>query len=122
MTSAVAQLRTTDLTKTIDFYTKTLGLELAFRYEDFYAGVRAGDQMVHLKMIDEKDPSIDEVRNGEHFHLYLTTADIDDAAMALKRAGVKLVRDVHATPWGTQEIVIEDDQGHTLYIGEESAD
>jgi catechol 2,3-dioxygenase-like lactoylglutathione lyase family enzyme len=120
MTSVSAQLRTTDLGKSIDFYTKTLGLELAFRYEDFYAGIRAGNQMFHLKMIDAKDPSIDDVRNGEHFHLYLTTDDIEGTAALVKRADVKLVRDIRATPWGTREIVIEDDQGHTLYVGEDS--
>jgi catechol 2,3-dioxygenase-like lactoylglutathione lyase family enzyme len=31
MTGAIAQLRTTDLAKSIDFYTDKLGLELAFR-------------------------------------------------------------------------------------------
>jgi len=122
MTSAIAQLRTTDLAKSIDFYTNKLGLELAFRYEDFYAGVRAGDQMVHLKLVDEKDPSIDDVRKGEHFHLYLTTDDVDAAAAAAKRAGVPVVRDVHTTPWHTKELVIEDDQGHTLYVGQDRGD
>jgi len=119
MTSAIAQLRTTDLAKSIDFYTNKLGLELAFRFEDFYAGVRAGEQMVHLKLVDTKDPSIGDVRNGEHFHLYLTTDDVDAAVAAVKSAGVKVVRDVQATPWQTREFVIEDDQGHTLYVGQD---
>jgi hypothetical protein len=29
-----------------------------------------------------------------------------------------LVEDVHETPWGTREVVLHDDQGHTLYLGE----
>jgi hypothetical protein len=29
-----------------------------------------------------------------------------------------MVKDVHETPWHTREIVIHDDQGHTLYFGE----
>ena len=122
MTGVVAQLRTTDLARSIDFYTRKLGLELAFRYEDFYAGVKAGNQMIHLKLVDERDPSVDEVRRGEHFHLYLTTDDVDAAAVAVKRAGVTLVRDVHVTPWQTKEFVIEDDQGHTLYVGQDGGD
>jgi uncharacterized glyoxalase superfamily protein PhnB len=36
----------------------------------------------------------------------------------LKAKGVTLVRTVHDTPWGTREFVINDDQGHTLYFGE----
>jgi hypothetical protein len=31
---------------------------------------------------------------------------------------VRLVREVHDTPWNTREFVIKDDQGHTLYFGE----
>ena len=55
--SAAAQLRTTDLDRTIRFYTQVLGLELAFRHEDFYAGVRAGGQMIHLN--DDLRPGAD---------------------------------------------------------------
>jgi uncharacterized glyoxalase superfamily protein PhnB len=96
----------------------TLGLQLEFQYQDFYAGIRAGDQVFHLKLVDEKDPSIRFVENGEHFHLYLQTDDVAAAASALKANGLRLVKDVHDTPWGTREIAIRDDQGHTLYLGE----
>jgi hypothetical protein len=34
------------------------------------------------------------------------------------RLRVRLVKDVHETAWGTRELVIHDDQGHTLYFGE----
>jgi catechol 2,3-dioxygenase-like lactoylglutathione lyase family enzyme len=116
--SAIAQLRTTDLLESIRFYTTKVGLTLEFQYEDFYAGIRAGDQLFHLKLVDQKDPSIDFVDEGEHFHLYLETDDAAAAAEALKRSGVRLVKDVHETAWGTREFVINDDQGHTLYFGE----
>jgi catechol 2,3-dioxygenase-like lactoylglutathione lyase family enzyme len=118
ITSAIAQLRTTDLVESIRFYTTTVGLTLEFRYEDFYAGIRAGNQLFHLKLVDRKDPSIDFVDKGEHFHLYLQTDDAAAAAEELKHNGVRLVRDVHDTAWGTREFAINDDQGHTLYFGE----
>jgi catechol 2,3-dioxygenase-like lactoylglutathione lyase family enzyme len=118
ISSAITQLRTTDLAASIRFYTTKMGLTLEFQYQDFYAGIRAGDQLFHLKLIDEKDPSIDFVDKGEHFHLYLETDDAAAAADALKRNGVNLVKDVHETAWGTREFVIKDDQGHTLYFGE----
>ena len=118
ISGAIPQLRTTDLKSSIDFYTTKLGLQLEFQYEDFYAGIRAGNQVFHLKLVEKKDPSIEFVRDGEHFHLYLQTDDIAAAAAALKANGVHLVKDVHDTPWGTRELVINDDQGHTLYLGE----
>src|SRR6266545_7908145 len=98
----VAQLRTTNLIESIRFYTTKVGLTLAFQYEDFYAGIRAGNQLFHLKLVDERDPSIVFVDRGEHFHLYLETDDAAGAADALKRQGVRLVKDVHETPWGTR--------------------
>jgi len=71
ISGVIAQLRTTDLKESIRFYTKDVGLTLEFQYEDFYAGVRAGNQVLHLKLVDQKDPSIEFVDRGEHFHLIL---------------------------------------------------
>jgi catechol 2,3-dioxygenase-like lactoylglutathione lyase family enzyme len=117
----IPQLRTTDLAASIRFYTETLSLTLEFRYGDFYAGIRAGTQLFHLKLVDEKDPSIAFVADGEHFHLYFDTTDVRATASALKARAVRFVKDVHDTPWGTIEFAIQDDQGHTLYFGEPRA-
>ena len=119
ISSAVAQLRTTNLAESIAFYTTKIGLTLEFRYEDFYAGIRAGSQVFHLKHADEKDPSIDYVDEGGHFHLYLGTDDAAATAAALRKNGVPLEKDVHDTDWQTREFVIKDDQGHTLYFGQQ---
>lgn len=116
--SAIAQLRTTDLAESIRFYTVKVGLALDFQYQDFYAGIRAGTQLFHLKRVDGKDPSIEYADRGGHFHLYLETDDVRAAADALKGNGVRLEKDVHDTPWGTREFVCKDDQGHTLYFGQ----
>ena len=118
ITSVIAQLRTTDLHESIRFYTEKIGLALEFQYEDFYAGIRAGTQIFHVKLVDVKDPSIKFVDDGEHFHLYFGTDDIAALAETLERRGVRLVRDVHVTPWGTKELVVKDNQGHTLYFGQ----
>ena len=118
ISGVIPQLRTTDLKSSIRFYTTKLGLRLEFQYQDFYAGIRAGNQTFHLKLVDDKDPAIQFVENGEHFHLYLETEDVAAAAAALKANGVSLVKDVHETRWGTKECVIQDDQGHTLYLGQ----
>lgn len=118
ISGAIAQLRTTDLAASIDFYTTKLGLALEFRYEDFYAGIRAGDQVFHLKLVDDKDPSIGFADEGEHFHLYFKTDDAAATAEMLQKNGVHLLKDVHDTPWGMREFAIRDDQGHTLYFGE----
>ncbi|AZN41342.1 VOC family protein [Paenibacillus albus] len=118
ITGVIPQLRTMNLDSTIQFYTTKLGLELAFRYEDFYAGIRAGDQLFHLKLADEQDPSIPFTQDGDHFHLYLQTEDAAGLAEELKARGVTLTRDVCETEWNTKEFIVLDDQGHTIYFGE----
>ncbi|WP_242111785.1 VOC family protein [Luteimonas aquatica] len=62
------------------------------------------------------------MREGEHFHLYLETDDLPAAAATLKARGVVPVRDAHRTAWGTRELVLRDDQGHTLYLGAPAGD
>jgi catechol 2,3-dioxygenase-like lactoylglutathione lyase family enzyme len=118
ISSVIPQLRTTDLAASIEFYTTRLGFTLEFQYDDFYAGVRSGDYVVHLKLIDAPDPSIAFVDREEHFHLYFQTADVSAVAEELERLGVPLVKDVHETAWGTRECVIKDNAGHTLYFGQ----
>jgi catechol 2,3-dioxygenase-like lactoylglutathione lyase family enzyme len=118
ISSVVPQLRTTDLAASIEFYTTRLGFTLEFQYDDFYAGVRSGDYVVHLKLIDAPDPSIAFVDREEHFHLYFQTADVSAVAHDLARRGVRLVKDVHETAWGTRECIIKDNAGHTLYFGQ----
>src|SRR5260370_32058187 len=56
ISGAIAQMRTTDVAESIRFYTTKVGLTLEFQYQDFYAGIRAGNQVFHLKLADERDP------------------------------------------------------------------
>ena len=116
--SIIPQLRTTDMGSSIRFYTEKLGFTVEFNYQDFYAGVRTGDQVIHLKLVDEQDPSITFVDEGGHLHLYFETEGVVGFAGELKSRGVEMVEDVHETDWNTREFVIHDDQGHTLYFGE----
>lgn len=118
ITGITPQLRTTDMASSIRFYTEKLRFSVEFNYEDFYVGVRSGSQTVHLKLVDEPDPSIPYVDEGGHLHLYIGITGVAAFADQLKARGVPLVKEVHETAWHTREIVIHDDQGHTLYFGE----
>ncbi len=114
ITGIIPQLRTRDMASSIRFYTEKLGFTVEFNYQDFYTGIRAGIQVFHLKQVCNEDPSIPYVDEGGHFHLYLQTNGVADIAVQLKAKGVALIKDVHETDWCTREIVIHDDQGHTL--------
>ena len=118
ITAVIPQLRTTDLDASIRFYTEVLGCTLEFCHGDFYAGVRAGHSAIHLKRVDCVDPSIADVAEGGHLHLYVQVAGVAALAEALKAKDVALEQDLHETPRNTREFVLRDDQGHTLHFGE----
>lgn len=116
--AAIAQLRTTDLDASIRFYVERLGMRLAFRHADFYAGIDADGHAFHLKLVDKPDPSIAGARADGHFHLYFESDDVAALAADFERKGVRFIEVLHDTAWGTREFVVEDDQGHTLYFGQ----
>lgn len=113
----VTQLRTTDLEASIRFYTERLGFTLGWRYGEGYAAILADDRMFHLKRVDASDPSIAEVAAHGHFHLYFYTDDLD----AVAARDLPMVEPPHDTPWGMREMIVTDDQGHTLYFGQATA-
>lgn len=118
ITGIIPQLRTMDIASSIRFYTEKLDFVVEFNYQDLYVGIRRGDLTIHLKRVCEPDPSIRYVDEGGHLHLYLRVDGVAAWAERLEAGGVPLVENVHETPWNTREIVIHDDQGHTLYFGE----
>jgi catechol 2,3-dioxygenase-like lactoylglutathione lyase family enzyme len=118
ITGVAPQLRTTDLEASIRFYVDVLGFDLAFRWEDFYAGLCAGGAEIHLKRVDMPDPSVAYVAQGEHVHLYIHVEDVDAMAARLRDRGVAVLAGPVDRPWNTREIVLRDDQGHTLYVSQ----
>ena len=44
------QLLVADIDHSIEFYTKKLGFNVDFRYEDFYAGIIKDGYSIHLKV------------------------------------------------------------------------
>jgi catechol 2,3-dioxygenase-like lactoylglutathione lyase family enzyme len=122
VSGVIPQIRTTSLDESIDFYVSKLGFELGFKYGDFYAGIKVGEQAFHLKLVDTEDPSIGFVSGGDHLHLYFTTDDVDAEARKLARNGVVFLKQVAVTPWGTKEFWVVDNQGHVLCYGQEGND
>ncbi|MBT3625416.1 MAG: hypothetical protein HOM44_09800 [Gammaproteobacteria bacterium] len=117
--SYITQLRTTDLEQALNFYTNTLGYKTAFRYEDFYAGIDIDDQVLHLKLVDETDPSIEFVAQGDHFHLYIEVADLEARHEDLDGGGAH-VSVIKVQPWG-REFVVIDPEGHRIYYAEKDS-
>jgi len=73
ISSAIAQLRTTDLAESIRFYTTKVGLTSSSSTRTFTQVFGRVINSFTQKLVDEKNPSIEFVDKGEHFHLYLET-------------------------------------------------
>ena len=117
---SATQLRTTDINATVDYYVNRLGFELAFRYQDFYAGLKAtSGHDIHLKLVDEPNPDLDFVQSGLHQHLYFEVDDLDDLAARYHDRGVRFHREVLETERGSREFYVLDDQGHVLCFSQE---
>ncbi len=121
VSGVILQLRTTNLEQAITFYTEKLGFTLDFQYSDFYAGIKAGNQSFHLKLVDAPDPGIAYVAAEGHLHLYFPTDDAPAEAARLQRNGVALRVPLADTEWGTREFVIQDPDGHILFFGQRLA-
>ena len=118
LNTVIPQLRTTDLDATVVWYTEVLGAALAFRHGDFYAGVEIGAQMVHLKLVDDPEPSIPGVRAEGHAHLIIMCDDVTTLFADLKQRGAEVVLDLASTDWGTLDGYVADDQGHVLALSQ----
>ncbi|HEY4196074.1 MAG TPA: VOC family protein [Mucilaginibacter sp.] len=107
------QFVVTDLKRSLDFYTRELGFEIDFRYEDFYAGIIKGDYTIHLK---SGSPTIEERTNrheNEHLDLVLSVEDIDSLFESMKSCAIIITQPLREMPYG-REFYISDPDGYIL--------
>ena len=107
-----------DLERSINFYTQTLGFELDFRYEDFYAGITRSGYSIHLKL---GDPDVEEIAKrceNEHLHLSFSVEDIHSLFDAIKSSGLSIIQPLREMPYGT-EFYIADPDSYLLGFLEE---
>lgn len=107
------QLLANDIEHSIEFYTKKLGFEVDFRYEDFYAGISKDGHSIHLK---SGKPSIEErknKRNNQDFDIVFAVDDIEVLYDALLNESVEVVQPLRIMPYG-KEFYIADPDGYII--------
>lgn len=112
------QLLVADLERSVEFYTANLGFELAFRYEDFYAGIIKDGCSIHLKT----KPSIEKregKKNDEDPDIVFSVDGINDLYKELSNKSVRLTQPLRDMPYG-KEFYITDPDGHILAFMEEA--
>jgi catechol 2,3-dioxygenase-like lactoylglutathione lyase family enzyme len=107
------QLLVTDIARSIEFYTKKLGFDLDFRYEDFYAGIVKDGHSIHLK---SGTPSIEErknKRNNQDLDIVFSVDGIIDWFTQLSNKSVACIQSLREMPYG-KEFYITDPDGYII--------
>ena len=112
------QLLVADIDRSIEFYTKKLGFDVDFRYEDFYAGIIKDNYSIHLK---SGKPSIEEresKRENIDLDIIFSVEGVEDLYEELMNKSVEIVQPLCDRPYG-KEFYIADPDGYILAFLEE---
>jgi len=112
------QLLVADIDHSIEFYTKKLGFDVDFRYEDFYAGIIKDGYSIHLKA---SKPSIEEResrRNNEDLDIIFSVDGIEGLYEELSNRSVEFSQSLRDMPYGKEFYVADPDGNIIAFLGE----
>lgn len=106
------QFLVTDIERSIEFYTKKLGFDIDFRYEDFYAGIVKDGHSIHLKL---GEPSIEERMNKRNngLDIVFSVDSIEKLYQELSNKSIEFVQPLRDMPYG-KEFYVADPDGYTI--------
>ena len=113
------QLLVADVDRSIEFYTKKLGFDVDFRYEDFYAGIIKDGYSIHLKA---SKPSIEEResrRNNEDLDIIFSVDGIEGLYEELSNRSVEFSQSLRDMPYG-KEFYVADPDGYIIAFLQEA--
>jgi catechol 2,3-dioxygenase-like lactoylglutathione lyase family enzyme len=112
------QFLVADIERSLEFYTKKLGFDVDFRYEDFYAGIVKDGCSIHLKSDDSSLEERKSKRNNENLDIVFSVDGIEDLYQELLNKSVEFVQPLRDMPYG-KEFYIADPDGHIIsFLGE----
>ena len=112
------QFLVTNIDRSIEFYTKTLGFQVDFRYEDFYAGITRGAYSIHLKT---GKPSMEErakKRNNQDLDIIFSIENAEDIYEYLSNKSVELLQPLRDMPYGKEFYITDPDDYVIAFIEE----
>jgi uncharacterized glyoxalase superfamily protein PhnB len=102
----------------IEFYTKKLGFDVDFLYEDFYAGVIKDGYSIHLKVSDYSTEERKNKSNKEDINITFSVSNIEDLYEELSNKSIEIVQTLRDMPYG-KEFYIADLDGNIISFLEE---
>ena len=111
------QLLVADIESSIEFYTKKLGFDVDFRYEDFYAGIIKDGYSIHLKL-SEALVQKEIKRSNEDLDIIFSVDDIEGLYQGLSNNSVEFIQPLREMRYG-KEFYVADPDGHIIAFLEE---
>ncbi len=107
------QLVVADLECSLNFYTRELGFEIDFRYEDFYAGMIKDSYTIHLKLAYGAIEKKAFKAKNEHLDLCFAVEGIEVLFETIKKRPINIIQPLREMPYG-REFYIADPDGYIL--------
>lgn len=116
LTSLAPQFLVDDLRRSITFYEK-LGFTFGGPWEGFYAIGKLDGLELHLKESPKNDADRRFRRENEHLDAAAGVDGIETLYEQCVALGVKILKPLAPTEWGTRDFYIEDPDGYIINFG-----
>ncbi len=113
---AYVNVSVTDLKRSVEFFSETLGFDLQFSDEKFgYASVEVGPIRMGIAQIDSSDEA-QRAQVGRHTGFGFAVTDLVAAHAELAAKGVAFPMEPQKQPWGGFMALFEDPDGNVFYL------
>lgn len=106
-------LLVSNLTASLEFYTKKLGFEINFRYDDFYAGIMKDGNGIHLKTGKPNMAERADRRKNEDPDIIFSVERIEEQYQKIGTDSVSITQALREMPYG-KEFYLTDADGYIL--------
>lgn len=112
------QFLVSDIEQSKEFYTKQLGFDISFCYDDFYCGIAKDDYSIHLKSGSPCAEERERKKKNMDLDLVFSVAGIDDLYEDMLQKPVEIIEPLRIMPYGC-EFYIADPDGYIIAFVEE---
>lgn len=105
-----------DINRSLEFYTKQLGFEIQFLYEDFYGSIIKNGHAIHLKLAAPLKEERVYRKNNEHPDIIISTEKIDTLYSGLQQNKVAVLQPLREMPYGREFYITDPDDYVIAFI------
>ena len=121
LTEIAPQFLVDDLHAAIAYYRDTLGFDLDFCYESFYASVSRDGFAIDLKCAPKTIADRTHRKQHEHLDVYIGVVGVATLHDELRSRGALITKSLGDRPWPCRDFYVEDPDGYILCFSEPTA-